>query len=221
MKNIDPPPPVAAVLTIKDDKKSAPASSTDGAKAINDLILPAASVAADRSPKPVAEVKKAPEAKPTPDPKAVEPVVKPTEVAAAQPTLEKPTPPTKPAAPTKSAEPTVAGYAPDLTKPTPTSVSTGASTFARAEDYSWVQGRLFRVHTGGGYWQIRYQSHEQSDEYGGRFLLTGPAANDLKEGDVVRIEGAVQSYDDRHRTTAYRVNALKVIHKGAALPLAN
>jgi predicted extracellular nuclease len=149
-------------------------------------------------------------------PKAVE-ESKPTAVADAKPVKTA----AKPAAPQKPSEPTLAGYAPDLTKPTPTSVSTGASTFARAEDYSWVQGRLFKVHSGGGYWQIRYQSHDQSDEYGGRFLLTGPAASDLKEGDVVRVEGVVQNYDDRHRTTSYRANNVKVIHKASGSPLAN
>lgn len=62
----------------------------------------------------------------------------------------------------------------------------------RAENYSWIQGPLQKVHSRGGAWQVRYASHDVSDAYGGSFYLSKDSRlSQFKDGDVVRIWGEV------------------------------
>lgn len=90
----------------------------------------------------------------------------------------------------------------------------------RAKDYSWVQGKLMKVHARGGYWQVRYASHEQPDEHGGRFVLLGASADNYKDGDLVRIQGDIVGYDERLRATKYRATSVKLVERNR-FPLAN
>lgn len=69
--------------------------------------------------------------------------------------------------------------------------SQGSREYAHAQDYSWVQGRLeyrHRTHQ----WRIRYAPHWLEDQYGGSFVLAGDEHPSWKEGDWVRVAGAVQ-----------------------------
>lgn len=80
-----------------------------------------------------------------------------------------------------------------------------------AADYSWVQGRLTRVHSRGGYWQVRYAGLDQSDRHGGQVILVGSATEGLKEGDMVRVRGSVLGYDGKLRGTKYRATGIQLV----------
>lgn len=59
-----------------------------------------------------------------------------------------------------------------------------------AENFSWIQGELQRVHTRGGAWVIRYLPLDQTDEYGGSFVLTfDRRLESFRDGQQVRITG--------------------------------
>jgi len=65
--------------------------------------------------------------------------------------------------------------------------------FNHAEDYSWLIGKLRRVHvTGEGAWKIRYLPLDEQDQWGGSFILAEDARIDkFTDGDSLYVEGEV------------------------------
>lgn len=60
------------------------------------------------------------------------------------------------------------------------------------ENYTWVTGQLFYIHSGGGLWVVRYASIAAEDKYGGSIVLA-PATEmrNFREGDLVCVHGEV------------------------------
>jgi hypothetical protein len=98
---------------------------------------------------------------------------------------------------------------PEATKPMP--ALPASVKHAHAEDYSWVQGELVRIHARGGFWQVRFASYDQADAYGGKFVVVGDLPSDVKEGDLVRVQGRILGYDPRLNGTEYRVNKMEKV----------
>lgn len=65
---------------------------------------------------------------------------------------------------------------------------------SRADDFSWIQGRLQWVHVKGGAWVVRYAPLDQEDIHGGSVVLVRDRRfEDFHEGDFVRLEGEILS----------------------------
>jgi hypothetical protein len=62
-----------------------------------------------------------------------------------------------------------------------------------AEDYSWVTGQLFYVHTAdGAHWVVRYASIGQVDKYGGSMVVVPTVEmKNYRDGDLVCVQGQV------------------------------
>lgn len=141
---------------------------------------------------------------PAPEPA---PVVPPRDVPATLTSLPKP------------AEPE-----PVLQLPDPEPVATRPATplkpgekFGHAPDYGWVAGKL-DWHLKGGYWTLRYADIGEDDPWGGKVrLLDSDRLRDLRDGDVVYIEGALlapaTSAPDAGGYPPYRVAALALVEK--------
>jgi len=48
-------------------------------------------------------------------------------------------------------------------------------TFDHVSDYSWLIGKIHRVHITGGTWKIRYSPLDQQDRWGGSIVLAEDA----------------------------------------------
>jgi hypothetical protein len=60
------------------------------------------------------------------------------------------------------------------------------------DDYSWITGHLFYVHTNGGCWILRYALPDQPDRFGGSVVLApGVEMKNFREGDLVCVYGKV------------------------------
>jgi hypothetical protein len=88
-----------------------------------------------------------------------------------------------------------------------------------AEDYRWITGQLFYLHTGeGGAWVVRYGAVDQVDRYGGSVVLaTGLDMKNYREGDLVCVEGEVLA--DRKAPghlggALYRATSIAMITRG-------
>lgn len=92
--------------------------------------------------------------------------------------------------------------------------------FDHHKDYMWVQGKMIHIYSRGGYWQVRYASYDESDEYGGKFILVGTVPESIKEGDFVRIRGKVLEENRWLSGTEYRIDSIQVLDT-AATPVAN
>lgn len=65
---------------------------------------------------------------------------------------------------------------------------------SRADDFSWIQGRLQWVHVKGGAWVVRYAPLDREDIHGGSVVLVRDRRfEDFHEGDFVRLEGEILS----------------------------
>jgi hypothetical protein len=116
-------------------------------------------------------------------------------------------------APTPAPEMQPAAYNPvaaaTVTDPTPKRRSftdtTADPSFAHAENYSWIKGRVECLHVRGEkVYRLRYASVDEEDKYGGAVNLTELGrAHDLKGGELVRIEGDVAE-PDAHDTGSVR-----------------
>lgn len=116
-----------------------------------------------------------------------------------------------PASHTVAEEPSRPVAAPAASPPNSRPAAPPTTTYACADDYSWVQGKLSRVHSRGGHWEIRYADYSRTDEYGGKFILAGQLRDDLREGDILRVWGRVLGHDSALRGTAYRAEQLQVV----------
>ncbi len=64
--------------------------------------------------------------------------------------------------------------------------------YGHAPNYSWISGRLTRVHANGGMWIIRYASLDTNDKHGGSVVLA-PTTNtyNYRDGDYVMVHGEI------------------------------
>jgi hypothetical protein len=86
-----------------------------------------------------------------------------------------------------------------------------------AEDYSWITGQLFYLHTDGGKWVLRYASVDQEDRYGGSVVLAPTVSmTNFREGDLVCVHGQILNHGraTRHLGGAsYRANHIDLIER--------
>lgn len=116
---------------------------------------------------------------------------------------------------------TLAGHPPPMVPigspmPSPPEMST-LSDMEHADDYAWVRGKLIRIHSQQGYWQVRYAPFDQADRYGGRVMLLGSIPDTLTEGDIVNVTGRIVEAESRLNTTAFRVQSIELIRKGSGI----
>jgi hypothetical protein len=164
------------------------------------------------------------------------PVVPPKDVTAALVSRAKPMPPVtgtlpvdapqpKPAEDRFAPAPSVpaAPPEPELRLPDPKPAPADPITPLKAgeksghgADYRWVAGKLDR-HLKGGYWTLRYADIGDDDPWGGKVrLLDSDRLKDLRDGDVVYIEGDLLAPASAAETAAYppyRVTSLTVVEK--------
>lgn len=87
--------------------------------------------------------------------------------------------------------------------------SSADATYNRAEDHSWLVGRVYYVH-GRDTWRLRYASIDEIDPYGGSVTLQGPNLEGrLRDGAQMRVEGELLDPESRHPSPAYRVRSLQ------------
>jgi hypothetical protein len=86
-----------------------------------------------------------------------------------------------------------------------------------ADDYSWVTGQLYYVHSSGGLWVVRYATVDTEDKYGGSVVLA-PAVNmkNFREGDLVSVAGGIA--DDGRASKnlggpSYQANHVELIER--------
>lgn len=84
------------------------------------------------------------------------------------------------------------------------------SKFGNATDFSWIMGRLRRVHVNGGSWKIRYKPIDEQDRWGGSVVLSDDARIDkFRDGDFVYATGEII----RKRPSVYLAGPLYRISK--------
>lgn len=126
-------------------------------------------------PKVAAKPKPAPEPKPVRQKPQPSPSPPPEPEPKAEPDAESPS---EPAAVTEPADP----------KQTPAV----KSNYGHAKDYSWLMGRLHRVHVPGGDWKIRFAPLHRAERWGGSMVLAPDARLDgFQDGDFVYMEGEI------------------------------
>jgi hypothetical protein len=85
------------------------------------------------------------------------------------------------------------------------------------QDYSWITGHLFYVHTDGGKWVLRYTAVDEIDRYGGSVVLTPTVEmKNYREGDLVNVFGEVLNNGQSARPLGgalYRVNSIQLIER--------
>ena len=68
---------------------------------------------------------------------------------------------------------------------------------AEPTGYRWIQGRVSYLKISGSrVWKIRFAPIDQVDKFGGSFVLDGKLPDDLKDGDLVRINGCPAAIQD-------------------------
>ena len=85
---------------------------------------------------------------------------------------------------------------------------------AHAQDYSWVVGRLQRVHSPKHEWKLRYAAIDEQDEWGGSMILAQDAQLDeWNDGDLVYVEGEILTARPSVYLTGplYRIRAIHPI----------
>lgn len=88
---------------------------------------------------------------------------------------------------------------------------TASPCFAKAEDYSWLQGQVEYTRLSKS-WRLRYASVDEEDRFGGSVTLTGDTVLDsLKDGEYVRIRGYLPNPDARGSAPTYRVEAIEAV----------
>jgi hypothetical protein len=158
-------------------------------------------------PGPPAQLVEQPPVAPPPTPAAeLPPVVSPIDVPATLTSMPKPEAP-EPVLRLPDSDPVPAGPVTPL-KP--------GERFGHGSDYRWVAGKLDR-HLKGGYWTLRYADIGDDDAWGGKVrLLDSERLKDLRDGDVVYVEGdllAPAGAADITGYPPYRVKSLTVIEK--------
>jgi hypothetical protein len=148
--------------------------------------------------------------------KPVPPVVKPLLVDAPRPKPGEDGFAPGPRVPADSSEPDLRLPDPKPAPAAPVTPLKPGEKFGHAPDYRWVAGTLDR-HQKGGYWTLRYADIGDDDPWGGKVrLLESDRLKDLRDGDVVYIEGDLLAPASAAASAAYppyRVTALAVVEK--------
>jgi hypothetical protein len=84
---------------------------------------------------------------------------------------------------------------------------TADARFAHADDYGWLVGEVAYSHAKKS-WRLRYASVDETDRYGGSVTLEGTGLDDLKDGQVVKVEGSVLNPESRDPSPGYRVTTV-------------
>lgn len=81
-------------------------------------------------------------------------------------------------------------------------------TFGQANDYKVIVGQVYQFRRA---WKLRYAAVESEDKYGGSVTLVGENLDNLRDGQMVRVEGMVLASDDRAGGARYQVNRVEPI----------
>jgi hypothetical protein len=76
------------------------------------------------------------------------------------------------------------------------------------KNYQVVVGRVYQFRRA---WTLCYTAVEFDDKYGGSFRLVGDNLDNLKDGQMVRVEGSVLPSHDRTTSPFYEVDRVEVI----------
>lgn len=99
----------------------------------------------------------------------------------------------------------------------PVAVVTTPTEAKHGKDYTWIQGRLQKVHVRGGAWIVRYAPLDKVDEHGGSVVLVRDRRiDDFQEGDFVHIDGEILE----ERASAHLGGPLYRVHHIALLQAA-
>lgn len=82
--------------------------------------------------------------------------------------------------------------------------------FGQSNNYQTVVGQVYQFRRT---WKLRYTAVESEDRYGGSFNLVGDGLENLKDGQMVRVEGSVMPSDDRAGSARYQVTRIEVIEQ--------
>jgi len=75
--------------------------------------------------------------------------------------------------------------------PQPVVPRTG-TVYGHDENYTWLVGKLRRVHVPGGEWKLRFLELDQVDQWGGSMVLAPDIRlEDFSDGDFICIEGEI------------------------------
>ena len=89
--------------------------------------------------------------------------------------------------------------------------STMTVRFGESNDYGTLVGQVSQFrHT----WRLRYTAVESEDKLGGSVILVGNDLDQLKEGQMVRVQGSVLPGEDRVTGTRYQVTRFEVLEPG-------
>ncbi len=80
--------------------------------------------------------------------------------------------------------------------------------FGQANNYQTVVGQVYQFRRA---WKLRYTAVESDDRYGGSLTLVGDNLDNLKDRQMVRVEGAVLPTDDRAGSVRYQVSRVEII----------
>ncbi len=89
-------------------------------------------------------------------------------------------------------------------------VTRTSARYDHSEDYTWVMGKLEYLHSKKA-WRVRYAPAEVEDALGGCVTLLGvDYLNDnLKDGQMVRVDGVLVDPESRQISPPYQVHAIK------------
>lgn len=80
--------------------------------------------------------------------------------------------------------------------------------FGESNNYQTVVGQVFQFRRN---WKVRYAALESDDKYGGSLTLVGEGLDNLKDGQMVRVQGTLIPSDDRAAGARYQVHRVDVI----------
>jgi hypothetical protein len=85
------------------------------------------------------------------------------------------------------------------------------SGHGHAADYSWLVGEVHYVQVRGA-WRLRYASPDEAERYGGTVTLSGDAVpQNLRNGQLLRVEGRLINPATREPSPVYEVQAAHLL----------
>jgi len=87
----------------------------------------------------------------------------------------------------------------------------------RADDFSWVTGQLFRLHTSqGDMWVLRYATLDSEDIFGGSVILAPSVEmKNYRDGDVICVHGGILDPNRNPRLggALYRPDTISMVER--------
>jgi hypothetical protein len=104
---------------------------------------------------------------------------------------------------------------PQMVQTQPVSRPREGNTSARydhSKDYTWVMGKLEYLYSKKA-WRVRYCPADVEDDLGGCVTLIGVdgSADNLKDGQMVRVDGALVDPESKQIAPQYQVRAIKSV----------